>query len=116
VGCAAGVYRVVTDLSCWGDVEFYWVYSSNVLEHIEGWEVALREWGRVLRVGGVMFLFLPWPERCPIQQAGATVAHVWNPSPFILRGALEECGIATAEVDCDIDRWGCFCIVGVKQH
>lgn len=115
-GCAADVYRDITDLSCYSDGEFDWVYSSNVLEHIEDWEDALREWVRVVRVGGVVFLCVPWPERCLVQEAGSTQAHVWNPSPFILRGALSRLGVAIAEMDSDVDRWGCFCIVGVKQE
>lgn len=44
---------------------FNWVYSSHLLEHMEDPLKALKEWWRVLDVGGVMVLYLPHDELYP---------------------------------------------------
>jgi len=39
--------------------ELDWVWSSHCLEHLHNWTLALVDWWRVLRVGGVLGLYLP---------------------------------------------------------
>ena len=52
------------------------VYSSHTLEHIEKAEQALREWWRLVRIGGYMVLYLPHKEFYPnIGQPGANPDH-----------------------------------------
>lgn len=115
-GCAADVFRDVSNLSVFADGEFDWAYSSNVLEHMHDWGASLDEWVRVVRPGGVIFLCVPWPERCPVQAAGRVAVHTWNPSPFALREALEKRGVDVVQMDFDVDVWGCFCAVGRKRE
>ena len=57
-----------------GDLDF--VFSSHLLEHIPYWEGALREWWRVLKVGGYLVLYLPHRDLYPnVGQPGANPDH-----------------------------------------
>lgn len=52
------------------------VFSSHLLEHIEDWQAALKEWWRVVRVGGTLVLYLPHADLYPnIGQPGANPDH-----------------------------------------
>ena len=52
------------------------LFSSHLLEHIEDWHGALREWWRVLKVGGYLVLYLPHRDLYPrIGQPGANPDH-----------------------------------------
>jgi predicted SAM-dependent methyltransferase/ADP-heptose:LPS heptosyltransferase len=52
------------------------IFSSHLLEHIEEWQDALREWWRLLKVGGHMILYLPHADLYPrIGQPGANPDH-----------------------------------------
>jgi ubiquinone/menaquinone biosynthesis C-methylase UbiE len=87
------------------DASFDLVVASDVLEHIEDEELAVREWARVLRPGGCMIVFVPafqmlWTHhdevnhhyrrytaahlRRVIQRAGLTVerSSYWNSTLF----------------------------------
>lgn len=55
------------------------VYSSHLLEHIAEWRAALREWWRVIRVGGYLVLYLPHEDLYPkVGETGANPDHKWN--------------------------------------
>ena len=45
------------------DQHFAFLLSEHVLEHVPNVMEVLREWKRVLKPGGVLFLFLPHPDR-----------------------------------------------------
>jgi ADP-heptose:LPS heptosyltransferase/predicted SAM-dependent methyltransferase len=52
------------------------VYSSHTLEHLQDTEATLREWWRVLKVGGYLVLYLPHKDFYPnIGQPGANTDH-----------------------------------------
>ena len=52
------------------------VFSSHVLEHIQDWQATLREWWRLVKVGGYLVLYLPHADLYPrIGQKGASVDH-----------------------------------------
>ena len=52
------------------------VYSSHLLEHIVDWQGALREWWRVVKVGGHLALYLPHADLYPnVGQPGANPDH-----------------------------------------
>lgn len=52
------------------------IFSSHLLEHIEDWHGALREWWRLLKVGGHLILYLPHADLYPrIGQPGANPDH-----------------------------------------
>jgi len=106
--------RDASDLTGYEDGRFDWVFSSNCLEHIENWEQALDEWIRVLKKGGIIFLYLPWPAVCRALSCEFNPGHVWNPSPFIMKRELEKRGIEIIELDEEADEWGCFITIGRK--
>jgi len=54
------------------------IFSSHVLEHLNEWKKALNEWNRVLKDGGVVFLYLPH-ESCEMWEPGVNPQHLWSP-------------------------------------
>jgi hypothetical protein len=86
-----GVGRSIADIP---SASLDYVFSSHCLEHIEDWRGALTDWVRMLKSGGILFLYLPHPE-CTIWHRGSPFigdAHKWMPTPEILRQALCEMG------------------------
>lgn len=52
------------------------VFSAHLLEHIADWQAALREWWRLVKVGGHLVLYLPHANLYPrIGQPGANPDH-----------------------------------------
>ena len=52
------------------------VFSSHTLEHIADWQAALREWWRLVKVGGYLVLYLPHRDLYPrIGEFGANQDH-----------------------------------------
>lgn len=65
------------------------VYSSHLLEHIEDFAAALREWWRVLKVGGHLVLYLPHADHYPnIGEPGANPDHKHDFRPADIIAAL----------------------------
>jgi SAM-dependent methyltransferase len=66
-----------------------YVFSSHALEHIRDWRATLAECRRVLKPGGVLFLYLPH-ERMTLWNAetcwGRSADHVWTPRIETLLG------------------------------
>lgn len=55
------------------------VFSSHLIEHIENYAGALKEWHRVLRIGGYLILYVPDEDEYPkVGQEGANPDHKWN--------------------------------------
>jgi ADP-heptose:LPS heptosyltransferase/predicted SAM-dependent methyltransferase len=55
------------------------VFSSHLLEHIENYQAALKEWYRVVKVGGYVVLYLPDEDEYPkVGTKGANIDHKWN--------------------------------------
>lgn len=66
------------DQSCDG------VFSSHALEDFELSEVPklLKEWWRVLKIGGNLVLYLPHADFYPhVGEPGCNLMHKWNPLP-----------------------------------
>ena len=66
-----------------------YVFSSHTLEHIREWRGTLREFQRVLRPGGVLFLYLPHESMAlwnPEGRWGRSAGHVWTPRIETLLG------------------------------
>ncbi len=64
------------DLSIFGDQSMDFVYSSHTLEHVVDPAKALKEWHRVVKVGGYIILYLPHKDFYPnIGQPGANPDH-----------------------------------------
>lgn len=52
---------VVTDWSTMPSDKYDYVFSSHCLEHILHWKTVLNHWVRVIKPGGIIFLYLPNP-------------------------------------------------------
>lgn len=66
----------VAKLDVFGSQSMDFVYSSHTLEHIVDYKAALREWWRVVKVGGYLVLYLPHKDLYPnIGQDGANPDH-----------------------------------------
>ena len=82
-----------TDLSMFSDASHDCVYSSHLLEHIVDYKAALREWTRVVKVGGYICLYLPHKLFYPnIGQFGANVDHKHDFMPEDIIEAMKEIG------------------------
>jgi len=64
------------------------VFSSHCLEHLDEWDVALKEWYRVLKKEGVIFLYLPH-SICEMWLPKINKYHKWSPDPKIISEFLE---------------------------
>jgi ADP-heptose:LPS heptosyltransferase/predicted SAM-dependent methyltransferase len=81
---SAGMSGNGKDLSMFSDGSMDAVFSSHFLEHVERAEVptVLKEWARVLKIGGHLALYLPSGNLYPrIGQPGANPDHKWDPMP-----------------------------------
>ena len=67
-----------------------YVFSSHLLEHLERPVEALKEWSRVVRPGGVIFLYVPHPV-CEMWDKEILDFHIWNPSPHDLSLLVHSC-------------------------
>ena len=77
------------DLFADGSLDF--VYSSHLLEHIENYKAALKEWWRVVKIGGKLALYLPHKDFYPnIGVEGANPDHKHDFLPKDIIGALDD--------------------------
>ena len=64
------------DLSIFADQSMDFVYSSHTLEHVVDYKKTLKEWWRLVKIGGYMVLYLPHKDFYPnIGQEGANSDH-----------------------------------------
>lgn len=69
------------DLSVFASQSMDFVFSSHLLEHIENYQAALKEWYRVLKIGGYLILYLPDEDEYPkVGEDGANKDHKWDVS------------------------------------
>lgn len=69
------------------------VVSSHLLEHVVDYKAALREWWRIVRVGGYLVLYLPHKELYPnIGTADANADHKHDFMPDDILSAMKEIG------------------------
>lgn len=79
----------ITDLPFKDDLVDY-VFSSHALEDIEDTIATLREWWRVIKVGGHLVLYLPHKAHYPnIGQPGANTAHKHDFEPEDIVKAMQ---------------------------
>lgn len=73
---AADVTGDAADLSLFADESFDAVFSSHVLEHMADMGAALKEWSRVIKVGGFLCLYVPSANLYPkVGEEGANPDH-----------------------------------------
>ncbi len=101
-------------LSAFADGSMDFVFSSHCLEHLDRWQEALREWLRVLRPGGTLFLYLPH-ERMTMWLPGSPWVgqdHRWVPTWPRISAFLRHQGLSILGNDPGPDRafgfWGAF--------
>lgn len=83
----------VTDLTFFKDLSMDYVFSSHLLEHIEDTEATLREWWRVLKVGGYLVLYLPHKSFYPnIGEPGHNPDHKHDFLPADIIDAMRKVG------------------------
>jgi len=96
-----------------------YIFASHILEHIPHWEQALKEWHGLLKVGGVLFLYLPNTEANNAWSCNSTEAcrthHVVDLSPGLVRQRMEDYRFEIVDWEPDWDQYGCFHIVGRKR-
>ncbi len=95
-----------------GSLDF--VFSSHCLEHIESPRDAIRAWRRLLRPGGILFLYLPH-ESCRIWRPGSPFVkdgHKWSPTSGIVSEMLVSEGMEIIGGDPGPDAMWSFFLVG----
>lgn len=79
-----------TDLSVFADRAFSFVFSSHLLEHLQDTRAVLREWWRVIDVGGHLVLYLPHKAFYPnIGEPGANPDHKHDFDPQDIVDAMQ---------------------------
>ena len=88
------------DLSIFGTESMDFVFSSHLLEHIEDYKAALREWWRVIKPGGYLVLYLPHKDFYPnIGEEGANPDHKHDFMPEDIEQAMLELSTFTLHVN-----------------
>jgi len=69
------------------------VFSSHLLEHIENYQAALKDWWRCVKVGGHLALYLPHKDFYPnVGQPGANPDHKHDFAPQDIIDAMTDVG------------------------
>jgi ADP-heptose:LPS heptosyltransferase/predicted SAM-dependent methyltransferase len=80
-------------LDCFADASQDFVFSSHLLEHLDDYAGALKEWWRVIRPGGHLLLYLPHRDLYPrIGQPGANPDHRHDFAPVDIKNAMRALG------------------------
>ncbi len=67
------------------------VFSSHLLEHIEDYKSALKEWWRVIKPGGYLILYLPHKDFYPnIGEEGANPDHKHDFEQFSIKHTMDD--------------------------
>jgi ADP-heptose:LPS heptosyltransferase/predicted SAM-dependent methyltransferase len=83
--------RTAENLDVFGSQSMDFVFSSHTLEHIENYQVALKEWWRLIKPNGYLVLYLPDEDEYPkVGEPGANPDHKWNVSYGGLLAAMDE--------------------------
>lgn len=93
-----------------------YVFSSHCLEHISDWQSALDCWVDKLKVGGVLFLYLPHPS-CKLWHMSnpqMRETHKWVPTPDVIRRAVVDRELAVVDCDDGPDHFFSFYVVARK--
>ena len=91
--------RVVDDLAELSPESFDYLFSFEVLEHIENDEAALAEWTRYLKQGGRLLISVPSRMR-KYGKSDEIVGHVRRYEKTELASMLERCGYSDIQITC----------------
>ncbi len=97
------------------DEHFDYIFSSHCLEHLDKWEFALKLWIKKLKLGGILFLYLPH-ESMKLWRVGSpwVGTHKWIPCWEILIDFLVSQKMEIIEYNDDKDELWSFHIVAGK--
>jgi predicted SAM-dependent methyltransferase len=88
---AADIVAQADDLSMFADESMDFVFSSHVLEHMVDMGKALSEWGRVIKPGGYLVLYVPSANLYPkMGVPGANPDHKHDIYPGDIEKMLED--------------------------
>lgn len=93
---------------------FDFIFSSHCLEHIAEWQDELKLWEQSVKVGGMVFIYLPHPAMEMWAPNGPWVGgeHKWAPSPVTLVKWLHEnTSLRVDECSCYPDSYWSFYII-----
>jgi SAM-dependent methyltransferase len=109
---AANAYN----LSAFDDNSLDYIFSSHCLEHLTRWEEALALWIQKIKVGGILFLYLPHESMKMWRPGGPWVRdhHVWIPTAQQLIPFLENCGMSILDHNPGRDHAWSFHLVAKK--
>ena len=80
-----------TKLPMFADSCLDFIFSSHLLEHVEDYKSALKEWWRLVKVGGHLCLYLPHKDFYPnIGQPGANSDHKHDFLPQDILDVMDE--------------------------
>ena len=89
MSCVADLKMDATKLDLFANNSLDFVYSSHLLEHIEDYKAALKEWWRVVKSGGKLALYLPHKDYYPnVGTPGANPTHVHDFLPKDIINAM----------------------------
>jgi SAM-dependent methyltransferase len=94
-----------------GSLDF--VFSSHCLEHLRWWKTALALWVSKLKVGGLLFLYLPHPKMSlwHPREPWVGFGHKWIPSQQKIVPFLQSIGMRIIEMSEGPDNYWSFYIV-----
>lgn len=101
---SAGIHGDGTDLSMFSDGSMDAVFSSHLLEHFPRSQVSavLKEWARVLKVGGYLVLYLPSANLYPrVGEDGANPDHKWDIFPGDVEAILRAGTVGWTQIECE---------------
>ena len=84
-------------LDRFADRELDFIFSSHSLEHLARWQVALKLWIRKLRIGGILFLYMPHKSMKLWVKGMPGVKHQWVPDHETIIPFLEANGMEIVE-------------------
>ena len=76
------------------DESLDYVFSSHTVEHLDEIDKAIKEWARVIKPGGILFLYIPHPA-CSMWNADVFEHHVWDVHPEEIEKIISKTGELT---------------------
>jgi SAM-dependent methyltransferase len=93
-----------------------YVFSSHCLEHLKRWQDALKLWSSKLKIGGILFLYLPHESMQLWRPWGPWVfnSHKWIPTYEVINAFLADNGMEIMDYNPEKDMYWSFYIVARK--
>jgi SAM-dependent methyltransferase len=95
-----------------------YVFSSHCLEHLDRWQEALKLWIEKLKIGGILFLYMPHKSMILWRPNGPWVGdnHKWSPTYEIINKFLAGNGMKILEYNSARDAYWSFHVAAAKKN